>query len=216
MVTIVDPLVEPHAKGMPSLVTPPPDNAHNLGDNGPNYLDSLIGTISHNKVLCTGGSWFQERCCHGNWRWCCSPCDKWSCEACRRRRVETELIPEILEALNEARRRRVTLKHLVLTWRGDDLGAQPTAAGAKRRALDLAHLAQWLRRDRKSFFEYLKVAETHKSGKVHFHLLAIMPKVKQAELSHKWEDFARKSFKVGISACGIRCPNCWPGRDAPA
>ena len=141
MVTVLDPpAVEPHAEGMPSLVTPPLDNAHKLGDSSPNHLDALIGTISHSKVLCTGGSWFQERCCHGSWCWRFSPCDKWSCEACRRRRVETELIPEILEAPKKTRRRRVSLKHVVLTWRGDDLGAQPTAAGAKRPGVGLGPL----------------------------------------------------------------------------
>lgn len=208
-----------HGEAMPSVLKGSEGgNSHNHEDNshqtGP---DSSPESGNESKAArCEGGHWFQERCSHGNWRWIWVACDKWSCDACRKRRVETELVPEIMEALKEAHDRHVTLKHLVLTWQGDDVGAQPNRAGAKRRALDLAHLAQYLRRDRKSFFDYLKVAETHKSGTVHFHVLAIMPYVKQSELSKRWKRFTRGACVVNITACGIRCgrPGCWPGSKA--
>jgi len=87
-------------------------------------------------------------------------------------------------------------------------------SGRKRRRLDQQHLAQWLRRDQGEIFEYLRVAESHKSGKIHHHLLAVMPYIRQAELSDKWKDFARGSFKVDIRAVGVKCPRCYPGKDA--
>jgi hypothetical protein len=112
-----------------------------------------------------------------------------------------------------AESRGLTLKHVVLTWQGDDLGAQPTREGAERRRLDIQHLAQTLRRKGK-LFEYLRVSETHKSGKIHVHLLVIMPYVDQAFLSDVWKRHARGAFRVFIQAVGVRCPYCWPGRNA--
>lgn len=162
---------------------------------------------------CPSSQVFQERCGHGNWRWRRVPCDKWACEPCGVWRLENELVPEIGKAFEWAQSLGQTLKHLVLTYQADDLGAQPTKEGANRRRLDVAHLAQWFRR-RGQPFEYLRVAETHKSGMIHLHLLAVMPYVKQSDLSAKWADFARGSFRVFIQAVGIRCPHCWPGRGA--
>ena len=114
-----------------------------------------------------------------------------------------------------ARARGETLKLVTPTYQANDLGAQPTPEGAVRRTLDYQHLAQYIRRDRGEIFEYLRVAESHKSGKIHIHALAVMPFIQQADLSDKWRDFARSSFKIDIRAAGMKCPRCYPVKTAP-
>ena len=84
-----------------------------------------------------------------------------------------------------------------------------------RRTLDWQHLAQHIRRDRGEIFEYLRVAESHKSGNIHIHALAVMPFIQQADLSDKWRDFARSSFRVDVRAAGMKCPRCYPVKTAP-
>ena len=163
---------------------------------------------------CGNGHVFREVCDHGRWRWKWAPCNRWRCEACQRRRIATELVPEIRAAVAESAQAGQTLKLLTLTYRKGDLGAEATQAGARRRSLDLAHLAQYVRRDRKSVFEYLRAPEEHRSGAVHLHLVVMMPYVAQAELSARWQRFARGSFRVDIRPVYMRCPRCWPGRGA--
>lgn len=165
---------------------------------------------------CTDGYYYQRASDkHKVWCWRWGPCNKWGCICCHRHRLNNELVPEIAEALKWAREVGETLKFLTLTWQGQDVGAQPSADGRKRRRLDQQHLSQWFRRDRDETFEYLRAAETHKSGRIHHHLVAVMPYVRQAELSGKWKDFARGSFKVDIRAVGVKCPRCYPvGRGA--
>ena len=77
-------------------------------------------------------------------------------------------------ALELAKERCQTLKFLTLTACDGYLGGEPTTEGANRRRLDYQHLAQWVRRDG-GVFEYLKVAELTKRGRVHTHALVIMP-----------------------------------------
>jgi len=176
---------------------------------------------------CECGRWFQHRCGHGNWVWCWAPGDKWSCPACCKRRMRDELVPETMLNLAQARSYGWTLKLLTVTWIQGDLGAQPTAAGAKRRAKDWGHLMQQIKRNEPKFAEdvssehpqgrpvpYMKVAETHRSGAVHFHSLAVIPYIKQAELAASWKTFARGAFMIDIRAVGVRCDRCWPGRKA--
>jgi len=165
------------------------------------------------KPKCECGLVFQVKCGHGIWRWTRSPGDKWTCPACRYRRMRDELVPEIVMAIEIARSRRESLKLLTLTWILGDLGSENTPEGAKRRWLDLKHFVAWVR-SFYGFFEYFKVAETHKSGAVHFHLLVISPWLNQPELSAAWRRYARDAFRIDIRAVGVKCPKCWPGRQA--
>jgi len=183
----------------PSLVTEYGDNAHKTA----NFQD-LKRAKCENMVL------FRESCGHGNYRTIAKPCDRWGCAPCADWRIETELIPEIERAFRWSMELGETLKHVVLTWKGEDPGAQPTREGANRRRLDIQHLAQWFRRDQGQVFEYLRVAETHKKGTVHVHLIAVTPFVDQKVLSNKWKSFARNSFRVTVQALGMKCSRCWP------
>jgi hypothetical protein len=190
-----------------------------------------IGDNSHNSTLqdvnkhqgaayskpalkCQGGSWFQQSCGHGNWRWAWAPCDKWSCDHCHRRRIREEMVPEIRLALLLAKEKGETLKFLTLTAGDGDLGGDPTAAGAKRRTRNLQHFSQGIRR-KWGYFEYLKVAELTKRGRVHTHLVAIMPYINQKALSVFWKKTTGGSYVVDVEAVGMKCPRCWPGRSAP-
>jgi len=159
-------------------------------------------------ALCPDGHWFQRICGHGNWKYHYKGCERWECAVCFERKLRLELVPEIVEALKLARKRRVTLKHLVLTWPGDDLGAQPTPEGAKRRSKDTAHLFQWFRR-RGYEVDYLRVAETHKRGTVHFHYLAIMPGVDVGELRKQWKTYSGGARMLRLDSCFEKCPRCW-------
>jgi len=165
------------------------------------------------KPKCECGLVFQVKCGHGIWHWTKSPGDKWTCPACRYRRMRDELVPEIVMAIEIARSRGESLKLLTLTWILGDMGSENTLVGAKRRRLDLKHFVDWVRGDY-GYFEYFKVAETHKSGAVHFHMLVISPWLDQAELSVAWRRYARGAFRIDIRAVGIKCPKCWPGRQA--
>jgi len=190
---------------MPSLVTPEglgyrtqDVKAEASGDDGP---------------VCMAGSVFQEVCGHGNWRWIWKPCDKWTCDICREHKLFGELVPEILKALAEARRQRVTLKLLTLTWQAQTLGAQPTSEGAERRRLDEQHLIQWFKRHgylpKKGEVFYLRVAETHRSGKVHLHLYLVTPFVDHAELKAAWRTITGGSYIIDLQTVYLKCPNCW-------
>jgi len=163
--------------------------------------------------VCMAGSVFQELCGHGNWRWVWKPCDKWTCDICREHKLFGELVPEILKALAEARRQRVTLKLLTLTWQGRALGAQPIPEGAARRRLDLQHLIQWFKRQgylpKKGEVFDLRVAETHRSGKVHLHLYIVLPFVPHAELQAEWRAITDGSYIIDLQAVYLKCPNCW-------
>jgi len=182
---------------MPSLVTP----------EGGGYRTQNDGPV------CMAGSIFQEVCAHGNWRFTWAPCDKWTCDICREHKLFGELVPELLKALAEARRQRVTLKLLTITWQGESLGAQPTSEGADRRRLDLQHLIQWFKRQgylsKKGEVFYLRVAEIHRSGKVHLHLYMVLPFVPHAALKEEWRRITGGSFVIDLQAVYLKCPNCW-------
>jgi len=187
----------PVATGMPSLVTPK-GVGYRTQDDGP---------------ACMAGSVFQELCGHGNWRWIWKPCDKWTCDICREHKLFGELVPELLKALAEARRQRVTLKLLTTTWQGRTLGAQPTPEGAERRRLDLQHLIQWFKRQgylpKKGEVFYLRVSETHRSGKVHLHLYMVLPFVPHAVLKEAWRTITDGSYVIDLQAVYLKCPRCW-------
>jgi len=187
-------------------------NAHSPTVRDVNEHEGL--TYSKPVLKCQGGSWFQQTCGHGNWKWVWVPCGKWSCEYCHRRRIREEMIPEIQMALELAKERCQTLKFLTLTAFDSYLGGEPTTEGANRRRLDYQHLAQWVRRDG-GVFEYLKVAELTKRGRVHTHALVIMPYIDQKALSVYWKKITGGSYVVDIEAVGMKCPRCWPGRVAP-
>jgi len=154
-------------------------------------------------------------CGHGNAFWWAKNCDSWKCPECTSWRLETEIRPEIRRAILWAKSRGETLKFITPTWRSTDLGAQPTAEGKRRRMLDRQHLVQALRRDRGLFFEYARVPEQHKSGKFHEHWLAVTDYLDEDELQAQWLKHTRgSSFNVKVQAVALRCPKCWPGRDA--
>lgn len=206
MVAVLEPGVERMAPAgaMPSLVTP----------RGITHTsDPPAGGDSVDRDRCPGGSVFQEKCGHGNWRWIWKPCDKWTCDVCREDKLFGELVPELLKALDEARRQRVTLKLLTLTWRGSSLGAQATPEGAERRRLDQQHLIQWLKRrgylPQKGEVFYLRVAELHKRGTIHLHLYVVMPYVAHVELKEAWRTITGGSFIIDVQPVYLRCPRCW-------
>jgi len=92
---------------------------------------------------------------------------------------------------------------------------QPTPEGKQRRKLDRQHLVQALRRDRGLFFEYARVPEQHKSGKFHEHWLAVTDYLNEDDLQDQWLKHTRgSSFNVKVQAVALRCPKCWPGRNA--
>ena len=187
------------------------DSAHEPVARDTNKHRGLTRPKPNLKSQC--GSWFQQTCGHGNWKWTWAPCDKWSCENCHRRRIREEITPEIMSALALAEERGQTLKFLTLTAKDGYLGGDPTEKGANRRRLDFQHLAQWIRRSGGTF-EYLKVAELTNRGRVHTHALVIMPYIKQKALSAYWMKITGGSYIVDIEAVGMKCPNCWPGRNA--
>lgn len=156
---------------------------------------------------------FLESCGHGNWEFSARPCGLWSCEPCRERRVSDEIVPEVAEALRLARKLRVTLKHMVLTWPGATLAAQNSLEGAKARARHIQALWQWLRKTNR-FAHWLKVAESHKSGTIHFHFLVIMPGFSRDRLVAFWEKLTGAN-QVWIESTFLKCPRCWE-RGVPA
>lgn len=181
----------------PSLVTEVKGNAH----------------TSRKRPACKQKLIFQELNGFGAWRWSGKPCDKWTCDPCYRWRLETELIPEIVQALTWAREKNWTLKFLTLTYSPADY-ASTLEEGKERRRLDLQHFVQALRR-RGYEFEYLKIVETHKSGKVHLHLLVVSDFISQELLSDLWERATRGTSRiVHIEAAFQKCPRCWPGPKA--
>jgi len=180
---------------------------------GVSHTSDVSEPATAQRDICMAGTVFQEKCGHGNWRWIWTPCDKWTCDICRRTKLFGELVPEIIKALVEARRQRFTLKLLTLTWQGQSLGAQPTSEGAKRRGLDQQHLIQWLRRKgylpEKGEVFYLRVAETHKSGKVHLHLYIIAPFIAHEELKEVWRTITGGSYIIDLQTVYLKCPRCW-------
>lgn len=188
----------------PSLGTEYKDNAHNT--------DRLV---LKKRPECKRRYLVESFCGHGNSFWWAKNCDSWRCSECTAWRVETEIRPEIRRAILWARRRGETLKFITPTWRSSDLGAQPTPEGKKRRKLDRQHLVQALRRDRGLFFEYARVPEQHKSGKFHEHWLAVTDYLNEDALQDQWLKHTRgSSFNVKVQAVALRCPECWPGRNA--
>ena len=169
---------------------------------------SVLKTHSGNgRKSCPDSPYFQEQCGHGNWKWRRRPCDKWSCESCRDYRVKTELVPEISRAMSYAWAIGETLKLLTLTVPADSIAGHATQEGATAMRLKLQRFVEAQRRKGR-FFEYLRVAETHKSGQIHLHLLVLMPFTAQQEIERGWGGIPF------ISAVGLRCPRCYPGRDA--
>jgi len=162
------------------------------------------------KAWCQDKRIFKESCGHGNWRFSWRECGLWDCEPCRGRRVLEEIVPEVAAALRLAKQKRVTLKHLVLTWPGATPAAQPTPEGAKARAKHIAALWQWLRKVL-GYAEWLKVAESHKSGRIHFHFLVVMRGVDVKKLRAFWKKLTGAS-QLRIDSAFLKCPSCWePG-----
>jgi len=177
--------------------------------NGPT---SLVKPLSGNANIgkhkgCPDSPYFQEICGDGNWRHRRRPCGKWSCVPCREYRIKHELVPEIVEALKWARLLGLTLKFLTLTGRDDDILTEASPAGSEARRIHLQKFKQSMTRKGKTF-EYLRVAESHKSGRVHLHLVVVMPYIGQRELQKRW------GFRVDIGSLGLKCPKCYPGRGA--
>lgn len=188
----------------------------------PTSLVTEYGTNAHKppwvgankkRPACPTPVLFVESCGHGNERPWLRPCDKWTCDSCCSWRVETEIVPELVRALAWAKRKGLTLKFITPTWRGTDLAADTTKAAAERRRKDVAHFVQWFRR-KYGFFEYERFAENHKSGKIHFHMVAVCDYVAQVVLSEQWKKHARGAFRMDIEAVGLKCPRCWPGPGA--
>ena len=177
--------------------------------NGPT---SLVKPLSGNAHIgkhkgCPDSPYFQEITVDGNWRHRRRPCNKWWCDPCREYRIKHELVPEIVEALKWAGSLGLTLKFLTLTGAADDILTEASPEGAEARRLHLQHFKQSMTRKGKTF-EYLRVAESHKSGRVHLHLVVVMPYIAQRELQKRW------GFRVDIGSLGLKCPKCYPGRGA--
>jgi len=177
--------------------------------NGPTYLVNPFSGNAHTTKpkWCPGSPYFQEITADGNWRHIRWVCRKWTCEPCREYRIKHELMPEVVAALKWSRSLGLTLKFLTLTGRADDILTEDSREGAEARRLRLQHFKQSMTRQGK-IFEYLRVAESHKSGRIHLHLVVVMPYIGQFELQKRW------GFRVDIKSVGLRCPKCYPGRGA--
>jgi len=174
----------------------------------PDRRTSLVNPISGNAIKsCPDSPYFQEITGDGNWKWRRWVCRKWSCDPCREYRIKRELVPEVVAALGWAAELGYTLKHLVLTGRDDDILTEASPEGSKARRLRLQAFKLYMTRQGKPF-HYLRVAESHKSGRVHLHFLVVMPYMAQRELQKRW------GFRASVSAVGLRCPRCYPGRGA--
>lgn len=181
----------PATPSAPSLVTPPQDKR-----------------TQDTRFPCPHTQLFRQYCSHGNHRWLRVPCGRWICPACGVARLHRELHPEIRRALYSAISQGLTLKFLTLTWKATDIGAEHSPSGSKRRQLDLAHLKQTLKRMQVPF-DYLRAPETHRSGKIHIHMLAIVPFLHQTLWSKLWRRHSRDSFVVDVTPASYKCPRCW-------
>jgi len=190
----------------------------------PTSLVTQYGTNAHKskpygqdlkRSECPSPVLFTEACGHGELRPWLRPCDKWTCIPCCSWRVETEIKPEIVRGIEWARRKGQTLKFYTFTWKAEDEAAATNKSAAQRRRKDVAHFVQQIRRENgRDSFEYLRVTENHKSGRVHLHMLVVAPFLLQAELSQQWENNTRGAHRVYVEAVGMKCPNCWPGKKA--
>lgn len=191
------------AAGLTSLGTEYKRNAHNEG------------LRLKKRPACRRQYLVESQCGHGNRFWWAKNCGSWRCQACTAWRIEVEIEPEIQQAMDWARERGETLKFITVTWQAQDEGAQPNDAGQRRRKLDRQHLIQAIRRDRGEFFEYMRVPEQHKSGKVHEHWLGVTGYLDENQLQEQWRKHTRgSSFNVKVNAVAMPCPLCWPGRGA--
>ena len=193
-----------------------PDSLHLLPGTGANSHKPLgmDHKPTRQNFKCQAGRILQVETACGSWRYLWMPCNKWSCQKCSYYRLHHELKPEIAEALQWARELGETAKFLTFTWRRGTPGAMPTSEGAKLRTLNLQHIVQWMRR-RYGIFEYLRISESHKSGAVHLHMVAVSAYIPQALLSIRWEKETQGSRIVDVEAIGMPCPRCWPGHHAP-
>ena len=185
---------------------------YELNPTAPNGPTSLVKPYSGNANIgkhkgCPDCLYFQEITADGNWRWKCVPCGKWGCDPCREYRIKHELVPEVVEALKWARLLGLTLKFLTLTGAADSILTEASPEGSEARRIHLQKFKQSMTRKGKTF-EYLRVAESHKSGRVHLHLVVVMPYIGQRELQKRW------GFRVDIGSLGLKCPKCYPGRGA--
>jgi len=185
---------------------------YELNPTAPNGLTSLVKPYSGNANIgkhkgCPDSPYFQEICSDGCWQHRRRPCGKWGCDPCREYRIKHELVPEVVEALKWARSLGLTLKFLTLTGAADDILTEASPEGSEARRIHLQKFKQSMIRKGKTF-EYLRVAESHKSGRVHLHLVVVMPYIAQRELEKRW------GFRVDIKSVGLRCPKCYPGRGA--
>jgi hypothetical protein len=188
--------------------------AYGFEDTAQNGPTSLVKPYSGNVNIgkhkgCPDSPYFQEICSDGCWQHRRRPCGKWGCVPCREYRIKHELVPEVVEALKWARSLGLTLKHIILTGAADDILTEASPEGSEARRSGLGKFKQSMTRQGKAF-EYLRVAESHKSGRVHLHLLAVTPYIAQRELQKRW------GFRAWVSAVGLRCPRCYPGRGASA
>ena len=195
--------------------SPPQGGASPLGTENKDNAHKKEEITLRKRPECKRRYLVESSCGHGNAFWWAKNCDSWKCEACTSWRLETEIKPEIRRAILWARSRGETLKFITPTWQSEDLGAQPTPEGKQRRKLDRQHLVQSIRRDRGKFFEYARVPEQHKSGKFHEHWLAVTDFLDANDLQDQWRKHTRgTSFNVKVQAVALRCPRCWPGRQA--
>lgn len=194
-----------------------PGSLHSLPRRGANSQKVTLG-VDHNPSRktpkCSTGRYLQIESGCGAWRYLWIPCNKWGCEKCSYYRLHHELRPEIAAALDWAREIGETAKFMTFTWRRGTAGSFPTPEGAKIRTLNLQHVVQWLRKIY-GLFEYLRISESHKSGAIHLHLVAVAAYIPQAKLSAQWDKETGGSRIVDIRAVGFPCPRCWPGHHAP-
>jgi len=194
-----------------------PDSESNLldcwvEDTTPNGLTSLVKPLIANSHIrkpkwCPDSPYFQEVTAGGNWRNIRWVCRKWCCDPCREYRITSEIVPEVSATLDWASSLGWTAKLLTLTAPAGGILSEASPAGCKARSRRLQHFKQEFTR-KGEMFEYLSVAESHKSGRVHLHLLVVMPYVPQRVIEKRW------GYRVDVKGVGLRCPKCYPGRGA--
>lgn len=189
-----------HGGAMPSLDSGPTANAHKE--------QPSISAPTGAAQLCPKRFLLWEKCGHGNSRFVWVGCGSPRCEVCLEQYIQRELVLEIKCALRWCRVRHRTLKFVTLTFQRDNPAAMATPEGAELRRKHLARLIQKMRRQ-KIDVEYLRTIESHKSGRIHMHLLLTFRYFDQRKLSDWWRAETGDSGIVWITAVFMKCPSCW-------
>jgi len=141
---------------------------------------------------CKTAGWIQEECGHNSKRWIKIACERWDCPDCSKVKFNKELA-RIRKAVKfSSLHLNSPLKFLTLTFKED------TDLETARRSLQ-----KFVRKIRRKFgtFEYAKAPEETKKGRLHLHLVVIMPYIPQ--------DWLQKAWGSIVDVRAVRCKPCY-------